>query len=251
MLRVALQGDHVQRGDARGQLQQVIGAGEGQAGEAGHYGSAVHQCQGFFRPQHQRLPAEFAVHIGSLPAFAAEHHFAFAGQRGGNVRKRRQVTTGAHRAFFRNQRQDVVFKERLQALQQLHAHPGNTVAQRLQTRRQYRAGGLGVEQFAQTTAVEGVQMTGQRLDVMQRHRDHAGIAIAGGYAVDHAFLVQQRVQKTRALGDALAVGRVALQLRRHLAVGQCQHIFNAQRAFAEGYRLKRWRRHRSSRKGKS
>ncbi|MNS50377.1 hypothetical protein D3C72_830240 [compost metagenome] len=125
------------------------------------------------------------------------------------------------------------------------------MAQRLQTRRQHRAGGLRVEQFTQPATVEGVEVTRQGLYVMQRHRDHAGIAVTGGHAVDHAFLVQQRVEKTRALGDALAVGGIALQLRRHLAVGQCQHVFNAQRAFAEGYRLKRWRRHRSSRKGKS
>ncbi|MCY1249103.1 hypothetical protein D9M72_626070 [compost metagenome] len=94
-------------------------------------------------------------------------------------------------------------------------------------------------------------MTRQRLDVMQRHRHHAGIAVTGGHAIDHAFLVQQGIEEACALGDALAVRGVALQLRGGLAVGQGQHVFDAQREFAEGYRLKRWRRHRSSRKGKS
>ncbi|MNV38697.1 hypothetical protein D3C71_1302590 [compost metagenome] len=251
MLWITLQGDHVQRGDARGQLQQIIGAGEGQAGEAGHHCSAVHQRQGFFRTQHQRLPAEFAMHFCSLAAFAAEHHFAFAGQRGGDVGQWRQITAGTHRALFRNQRQNVVFEERLQAFQQLHPNPGNAVAQRLQTRRQHRAGGLGIEQFAQPAAVERVQVLRQRLDVMQRHCHHAGIAIAGGHAIDHAFLVQQGIEEPCPFGNALAVRRVALQLRRRLTVGQGQHVFDAQREFAEGYRLKRWRRHRSSRKGKS
>jgi len=82
-------------------------------------------------------------------------------------------------------------------------------------------------------------VTGQRLDVMQRYRDHARIAITGGHAVDHPFLVQQGVEEARALGDTLAVRGVALQLRRHLTVGQGQHVFDAQREFAEGYRLKR------------
>jgi hypothetical protein len=68
---------------------------------------------------------------------------------------------------------------------------------------------LGVEQFAQAATVEGVQMTRQRFDVMQRHRHHAGVAVAGGHAVDHAFLVQQRVEELRALGDALAERGVA------------------------------------------
>jgi hypothetical protein len=85
---------------------------------------------------------------------------------------------------------------------------------------------------------------------MQRHRHHAGVAVAGGHAVDHAFLVQQGIEELRALGDALAVRGVACNCGR-LTVGQGQHVFDAQRAFAEGYRLKGWRRHRSSRKGKS
>ena len=191
------------------------------------------------------------MHVGGLAAFATEHHFALAGQGRGDVGQRRQITAGADRTFFRDQRQDVVFEERLKALQQFHAHPGHAVAQRLQTRREHRARRLGVEQFAQAAAVEGVQMTRQRLDVMQRHRDHAGVAVTGGHAIDHAFLVQQGVEESRALGDALTVRGVALQLRRHLTVGQGQHVFDAQREFAEGYRLKRWRRHRSSRKGKS
>ncbi|MMZ66282.1 hypothetical protein D1872_287660 [compost metagenome] len=99
--------------------------------------------------------------------------------------------------------------------------------------------------------MEGVEVTRQGLYVMQRHRDHAGIAVTGGHAVDHAFLVQQRIEEPRALGDALAIVGVALQLHGRLTVGQGQHVFDAQRAFAEGYRLMGWRRHRSSRKGKS
>ncbi|MCY1463262.1 hypothetical protein D9M71_811330 [compost metagenome] len=85
------------------------------------------------------------MNIGSLPALAAIHHFTLAGQCGGDVRQRRQIAAGAHRTFLRNQRQNVVFKERLQAFQQFHAHPGHTLAKRLQTGRQHRAGGLRVQ----------------------------------------------------------------------------------------------------------
>jgi len=96
VLGVALQGDHVQRGDARGQLQQVIGTGIGQARETGHDGGAVHQRQSFFRTQYQRLPTQFAVYVGRLPAFATEHHFTLAGQGRGDVGQRCQITAGAH-----------------------------------------------------------------------------------------------------------------------------------------------------------
>jgi len=138
----------------------------------------------------------------------------------------------------------------VQALQQLHAYARYAMAQRLQTRRQHGTGGLGVEQLAQAATVKGVQMTRQGFDVFQWHRHHAGVAVAGGHAVDHAFLVQQRVEELRALGDALAVRGIVLQASGYLAVGQGQHVFDAQGAFTKGDGLKR-RRHRSSRKGKS
>jgi len=72
VFRVALQGHHIERGDARGQLQQIVGAGEGQAGQAGHHRGAVHQCQGFLGAQDQRLPAQLAVNVGRRTAFATE-----------------------------------------------------------------------------------------------------------------------------------------------------------------------------------
>ncbi|MNS50376.1 hypothetical protein D3C72_830230 [compost metagenome] len=95
VLRVALQRDYVERGDARGQLQQIVGTGEGEAGETGHHRGAVHQRQRFFRAQYQRRPAEFAMHIGRLATFATEHYFTFTGQRCSDVGQRRQITAGA------------------------------------------------------------------------------------------------------------------------------------------------------------
>jgi len=139
----------------------------------------------------------------------------------------------------------------LQPLQQFDAHTRHAVAQRLQARRQHSAGGLGVEQLAQPATVEGVEVARQGFDVLQRHGHHARIAVAGGHTVDHAFLVQQRVEKARALGDALAVVGVVLQTGRRLTIGQGQHVFNAQRGLAEGYWLMRMRRHRSSRMGRN
>jgi len=139
----------------------------------------------------------------------------------------------------------------LQTFQQLDAHSGHAVAQRLQACSEHGAGGLGVEQLAQPAAVKGVEVARQRFNMLQRHRHHARITVAGGHAVDDAFLVQQRVEKACALGDALAIVGVVLQTGRRLTIGQGQHVFNAQRGLAEGYWLMRMRRHRSSRKGKN
>ncbi|MNJ56072.1 hypothetical protein D3C77_516010 [compost metagenome] len=251
MFRVALQGDHVQRGDPGGEFEQVIGAGERQAGQAGHHRGAVHQRQGFLGPQHQRLPAQFAVYVSSAAALAAVHDFALARQGRGHVGQWRQVAAGTDRAFLGNQRQDVVGKKRLQALQQLDAHAGHTMAQRLQAGGQYGAGGWRIEQLAEAAAMEGVQVLGQGLDMLQWHRHHARVTVAGGHPVDHPFLVQQRVEELRATGNPRAVVAVVLQAGFGLAVGQGEDVFDCQRQRAEGHGLMRMHRHRSSRKGRN
>jgi len=70
------------------------------------------------------------VHFGGAATFALVHHLAFAGQRRGHIGQRRQVAAGADRAFFGNQRQDVVLEKGLHALEQLDAHARNAVGQR-------------------------------------------------------------------------------------------------------------------------
>ncbi len=127
---VAVQRERGQRRDARDQARQVIGAVPGQAGQAGHYRGAVHQCKGFLGAQHQWLPAELTVHLGTVAALPLVHHFTFTGQGRGDVGQGRQVATGAHRAFFGDQRQDVVGQEVAQALQQHQAHTRYAMAQR-------------------------------------------------------------------------------------------------------------------------
>ncbi|MNC59077.1 hypothetical protein D3C75_1088620 [compost metagenome] len=99
--------------------------------------------------------------------------------------------------------------------------------------------------------MKGVQMPGQGFDMLQRHGDHAGVAIACGDTIDHPFLVQQGVEKARTTGNGLAVVRVTLQPCGSLAVGQGQHVLDAKCGSAEGYRLKRIRCHRSSRMGRN
>ena len=95
--------------------------------------------------------------------------------------------------------------------------------------------------------MEGEQVPGQSLDLMQRHGHHAGVAVAGGDAVDHAFLVQQGVEKACALGDLLAVGGIALQLRVGAALGQGDHLLDGQLGFAESHVVS----HGHSRTGRS
>ncbi len=251
MLGVALQGNHVQCGDAGCQVQKIIGAGKRQARKAGHHCRAVHQGQGFLGPEHQGLPAQFAVHVGAEAALALEHHLALARERRGHVGQRGEVATGAYRTLFGDQRQDVVGNEVAQALEQFQANTGYPVAERPQACSQHCACGRGVQQLAEAATVEGVEVAWQRLDVFQRHGHDTGVAVAGGHAVDHPFLVEQGVEKARPAGNALAVGGIALQVCRGTAFGQRHDVFDSQRRFAERDRFMRLHRHRSSRKGRN
>lgn len=237
VLRIALQGDHVQRGDTGRQLQQVIGTGVGQAGEAGHHRGAVHQRQRLLGAQGQRRPAELAMHFGGAAAFTAIQHLTLAGERCSDIGQRGQVAAGTDRTFLRNQRQHVVFEKCLHALQQLDAHAGHAVGQRTQASGEHGAGGFGVQQLAQAATMKGEQVLRQRFDLMQWHRYHAGIAIAGGDAIDHAFAVQQGVEKLRAAGDAAAKDFVRLQSCRRTALRHGQHVLDAQKVFAKDHGL--------------
>ena len=140
-------------------------------------------------------------------------------------------------------------EERLQTLEQLDAHPGHAVGQRAQARSQDCARGFGVEQLAKAAAVEGKQVLRQCLDLVQRHRHYAGIPVAGGHAVDHAFAVEQGVEKLRAAGDPLAERRVSLQLGGRTALGDGQQVFDTQVVFTKDHGLRVV--HGCSRKGRS
>ncbi|MNF93990.1 hypothetical protein D3C84_766850 [compost metagenome] len=189
--------------------------------------------------------------FGGAAALTAIHHLTLATEDSGHVGQRSQIAAGADRAFLGDQRQHVMLEEGLQPFQQFHPHPGHPVAQRLQTGGQHGAGARLIQQLAQAAAVEGVEVPRQRLDLMQRHGHHAGVAIAGGDAVDHAFLVQQAVEKARALGNLLAEGGVALQLRAGAALGQGDHLLDGQRHFAEGHGVRLMGGHARSRTGRS
>ncbi|MNP41215.1 hypothetical protein D3C76_1349040 [compost metagenome] len=181
-----------------------------------------------------------------MAACALVHHFALNGQGGGDVGQRCQVAAGAHRAFLGNQRQDVVGEKVAQALQQQQAYPRNAMAQRAQPGGQHCACGRRVEMTTQAATVEGVQVTRQGLDMLHRHGNHAGVAVAGGDAIDHAFLVQQGVEEACAAVDVLAIPGVVLQVRRGAAFSQGNDFFDRQWRLAKGYSRVRGHRHRSS-----
>ena len=185
----------------------------------------------------QRRPAQLAVYLGGAAAFAPIHHLSLASQGRRDIGQRCEVTAGADRAFFGDQWQHVMLKERLHALEQLDAYPRHAVRQRTQAGGQDRARGFRVEQLAQAAAVKGEQMLRQGLDLVQRYRHHTGIAIAGGHAVDHTFAVEQGVEKLCTAGDPFAERRVGLQPGGRTALGHGQQVLDAQVVFAKDHGL--------------
>jgi len=144
-----------------------------------------------------------------------------------------------------------VLEKGLHTLEQLDAHARNAVGQRAQARGEHGAGRFGIQQLDQAAAVEGEQVLRQRLDLRQRHRHHAGVAVAGGHTVDHPFAVEQGIEELGAAGNALAKAVVGLQACRCAAFGHGQHVLDAQMVLAKDHGFRCGVVHVRSRKGRS
>ncbi|MNS95475.1 hypothetical protein D3C72_1297390 [compost metagenome] len=239
---VAVAGQHVERGQARGHAGQVIGALPGQAGQAGHHRRAVHDRQAFLRPQLQRGHADLRQHLGRRLHAAVVQHLAFSAQHGCHVRQRGQVATGTHRTFGGNQRQHIVLQQRGQAFQQRHADAGHATHQRGQARGEHGAGLGRVQVTAQAATMVGVQVVRQLGDQCRRNVHRARIAVAGGHAIDDAILAQQAVEEIGTTLDMCAERRHIAQRGLARALGQGDHVFDGQRCIAEtahGYGVNR------------
>ena len=230
VVRVARAGDHVHRGDAGGQVGQVLGALEGQAGQSGHDGRAVHDRQAFLGAQPQRRRAHGPQRVGGRQGLAVDADLALAAQHGGQVGQRGQVAAGADRAFARDQRQDVVAQQALDLAQQVQAHARQALAQRGQARAQHGARLGRRQQRAGADAVVGVEVMRQFRHQRRGHGHGAGIAVAGGDAVDHAVLGQQPGDEVGAGLDARLEGAIAAQFGRGLAPRQGADVLDAQAA---------------------
>jgi hypothetical protein len=74
--------------------------------------------------------------------------------------------------------------------EQFHADSGKSFAQRDQPGRDHSAGLCWLEKLAQAAAVKGVEMTRQLGDQLRLDGHRAGIAKAGGDAIDGSFFAK-------------------------------------------------------------
>lgn len=106
--------------------------------------------------------------------------------------------------------------------------------------------------------MKGIQLARQVIDVVVGHRPGAGVAVAGGDAVDHTVFFQQLREKTLATFDAGAEFRARRQRDATAALSDGENILQRQGCAIQdqgGSRLSgvghgHWSR-RQSRKGKS
>ena len=228
---VAFQRLHAEGGDARAQAAEIVGAAIGQRGEGRHHGGAVHQCQTFLGAQHIGRQAvcredlrRRAQRVG-LACAGAHPDLTLATQHGGHIGQRGEVAAGTHRAFLGNARQDVVIEQPHEALQQRHADPGDTTAQRDEAHHHHRATADHIQVRAHATAVEGIEMARQGFEVLcPLHGTRHGIAVTGGDAVDHAFFFQQAFQQGRAGLDTGAEGGIRSQAHLTAAFGDIDQL---------------------------
>ncbi len=233
VVRVAVAGQHIESGQARGHACQVVGALPGEAGQAGHHRGAVHDCQAFLRPQLQWRHADLRQHFARWLHAAVVQHLALATQHRRHVGQRGQVTTGTNRTFGRNQRQYIVLQQRSQAFQQRYADTGHATHQRGQARGQHRAGLDRVQVTAEAATMVGVQMVRQFRYQRRRNVHRARVAVAGGHTVDDAIIAQQAVEEVGTALDVRAERRRLAQRGFATAPGQGNHVFDGQGCIAK------------------
>ena len=101
-----------------------------------------------------------------------------------------------------------MLEQRGQALKECEADPRIAARQGCEPRRDRRARLFGGEQRAESDTVEGVQLARQLGDELGGDRHGAGIAVAGGDAVDDPILRQHAVHELGAALDEVAEGGI-------------------------------------------
>jgi hypothetical protein len=171
---------------------QPLGAGEREGEHGGGALRAVDQREPFLRPErHRREP-------GPLQRLAAGHAvdgFAFADEDQGEMRQRREVAAGAHRAAARHARMDAAIEQRQQRLERLDAnarvafgehvgaqrHGGAHAAHR---QRRVDAGGMTAQQI-QLQRGEIRRVDARLGEIAEAGIDAVHRRVAGGQLIDH------------------------------------------------------------------
>ncbi len=177
------------------------------------------------------------MQLGRRQRRAGVRGLALADQQRRDVGERRQIAARADRALLRDQRHDVEVEQIDEALEQLEPDAGEAPAERGEPGREHRARRSMGEMGAEAAAVEARELQRQLLDQRARHALRAGIAVAGGDAIDHAVLVEQAVEEGRALGDPAGEGRVVGEAHRGALLRDREHVLDGQRPGAEDDRF--------------
>ena len=155
----------------------------------------------FGRKRSGAMPARFE-RCGGRQRRAVVQDFAFAAQHRGEIGQRRQIAAGAHRAFARES--PVKYPagaSRVSCSNKPTLTPENPLHREVKPGRDHSACFAGREMRAQTATVKGVEMTRQLGDQLRLDGHRAGIAEAGGDAINHSFFSESAVEEIGAARD--------------------------------------------------
>ena len=126
----------------------------------------------------------------------------------------RQVTTGAHRAFFRHAGVDAQVDQADQRVDQLQPDAGKPPGEAVDFQHHHQAHGTLIHKLADAGGVGEHNAGLQRLELLIGNAGVGQQAEAGVDAVNYAVFGQRLVDTVNAAGDGRIAGRVQLDLHR-------------------------------------
>ncbi len=186
-----------------------------------HLRGAVVERQALLEGQANRRKPCTLERFGTRDAFTFVERFAATQQHDGQVRKRRKVATGAHRALFRHHRHDVGIEHRGERLERLHANARMAAHQRIDADYQHGAHDVRCERLAHANRMGGNQVV---LQFFQQ-RAFGLVRVAPRQLVAQAMRAQQLVgvaakTSSNAIGGFAAADLVGQEISRTLHAQQ-------------------------------
>jgi len=201
--------DGLQRQAARHQAgrEHALALEQAHQGQGRGYLGAVEQGQPFLGAEHEGLQAHVAHGLGAGHHLSIDLGLAFADQHAGQVRQRRQVAGGAHRALGGDHGQHVGVGQGQQRIDQLGAHARVAARQAHGLGGQHQAHhGVG-QRIARAHAVRQHQVALQLCQAVMGDLGGGQLAEAGVDAIDDLVLIHDVLHMGLGGAHALVGGR--------------------------------------------
>ena len=224
-LQAALGGIHRQGAGDHGGVKAVFNQEQPFQGQRGGHLRAVEQGQPFLWSQLNGGQAAGRQRFGSRYFLSLIKHVTNADHGAAEVGQRGQVSRGAHRTLFGNQRIDTVVEHGQQQFQGAWVHARMALCQADDFQRHAQPGGVFIHRLSDPGGVRNDQVSLQRIQLFARDFLTRQQAEAGINAVDGLATVGDEFDGLAGASDALP---------QHRVDGQCERLLPEASQISQG-----------------